>query len=451
MNDKPKIASTEPGDSNDAKKHKFFYGIPIRGGDLLRKRLRIDDKSYHFIWGPNTSAPRDYFLYGVLNETDKAGISMMQHADFVRESKANYDAEKHKQNQRLSDNILQSRIDELTIWQRKMTEILIDLIGFRAANSGDYYRHYIIVHELADKRKAQKDFRTFYKCENKNLGDQIIELEQKAAQLAAKLDPTKCWYIKLNNQNQITTGLMGFEGRFKTVFPIMKDVQKAVLRTYGTSFGMQSEMLHPSTISRGRNKPLDLDDVDSHISRIGILSLHVIAAAKDLMRIHNVKGFLKEIADLAKNNEYPITLFKKQTSPKIEVGDYVTAYNDLAQVTKVIKSTYGYKSFRVKYLETPPMPEIPEDEFTAQYVHLLYSYKDLEKGMRRTINLIKPARKRISSKRLEESITGGVIDAWNNGLKDHMFGDPETGRKKAAIMNKEIEEFIKKYGLEELK
>lgn len=449
MSDKPVIATVEPNEE-DKKRHQAFYDIPLRGGNLLRSKLKIDDNSYHFMWGPNTSAPRDYYLYSVFNETDKAGISMMMHSEFVRESKATHDPKKHEDNQRLSDNILQSKIDELTIWQRKMTEILIDLGGFRQANTEDYFRHFIVVHELSDKRKAQKDFRTFYNCKNKNLDDQIIELEQKAAQLATKLDPKKCWYVKPNNQGHITTGLMGFEGRFKSVFQKMKDVEKAVLRTYGTSFGRQSDMLHPSTISKGKHKPLNLDDVDLHIVRIGILSLHVISAAKDLLRIHNVKGFLKTVADLAKKNEYPVTLFKKQTSPKIEVGDFVIAYSDLAEVTNVIKSDYGYKSFKVKYLEKPPMPNIPEDTFTAEYVHLLYRKKDLDEAMRKTIKQIEPERKRISVKRLEDALRGGVIDTWNSGLKEHMFGDSETGRKKAQKMVKEIKEFKKQFGLDKL-
>lgn len=424
MQEKPRIASVEPSMTEEERRHRTFYDIPIRGSAQLRKKLKMDDIGFRRIWGPNTGAPRDYYLYGVLNEVEKAGASMMQHADFIRESRAAHDPKKLGHvDQRLADNILQAHIDELAIWERKMTEMLIDLVGFRRANKEGCYRHYITLHELIDKRRIQTDFVKFHNCYSQNLADQITELEQKCDQLAVKLEPMKCWYAKVE-KGKIKRQLGSFEGAFAAVFTQMKDVQKVAVRTYGSSFGMQSASMHPQ--KSGNPDGLTLEDIERHIYQLGILSLHVVAAAKDLTHIHNVKGFLKTIADLAKKNEYPVEQYKKITRPSIEVGDFVVAYGDLGQVTKVKKSIYGYRTFRVKYLEQPPMPNIPEDEFPAAYVSLLYKRKPMVDKVKQEIMKETPGEKP-STRILNGFLAEGVVKLWTElGLKEIVMRNPSA-------------------------
>lgn len=427
MADKPKAPKVETSKSDAKSEQRQFLDIPIKGAGQLRKKLHWDYSSYHFMYGPSSYDPKGYFLFGALNEVEKAGISMMQVSEFVVDSRDN-DVPKDldDEQQRIADNVLQSRIDEVVLWQRKMTEIMVDLVGFRATNSKDYYQHYLVLQELASLRRTQTDIKEYYGAVNENYAYQEAELVRQADQLAAKLDADKCWYAKVKN-GHIKHGLLSFEDKFKAVFPKMKVAQRAVMRTHYVSFGSQSKSLHPGSSAGNRN--LKLDDVDAHLRRVILLTLHVVNATKDLMRIHNTKGFLKMCADLVKKNDYPIEQHTKKTRPDIEVGDFVVAGGDLCQVVKVIRSKYGYRSFRVRYLEKPPLPSTPEDEFIGELVHLHYRNKDAVAQVKAEIEKATPGANP-TTRELNEAMRESVKHLWSIGMKEIVLGRPDEGYKK---------------------
>ena len=415
--------------SEEKKRYGSFTELAIKGGARLRERLKIGEDSFSLIYGPNASNPKKYYLNGVLNEVEKAGMAMMYTADFVIESKKKPDPEvKDATGFRISNNAIQIKIDELTLSERKLTETLIDLVGFRRVNSSDYYRHYVVLHELDAKKKVLNDMHEFSGVKNKNLSYQIAELEQQADALATKLDPAKCWYAKTKSGN-LTRNISSFRDRFKAVYPHMREYEKAVLYTYGASFGRQSDLLHSG-------KPVDrrkltVSNIGTHIGRIGILATHVLNAAKDLGRIHNVKGPLKTIADVTKKNEYPIKLFRQKTKPPISKGDFVvTVWGDLGQVTKVLRSKYGFKAFRVKFLDKLPLPGIPVDDFPAENIRLLYKRKPLIEQVRQEINRVTPS-VNPSTRDLNNSMVKTILHQWNNvGLKEFTLNNPKAGYEK---------------------
>ena len=379
------------------------------------------------MYGPGSSDPKGYYLYGVLNEIEKTGIAMMQASEYIIDSQAGSMPNiSDDDGQRIADNVLQTSIDELSLWQRKTTEIIVDAVGFRGTNTKDYYQHYLVLQELADLRRTQADIKEYYGAVNQNYAYQERDLIQQADRLAQKLDPNKCWYAEVKN-GQIKHRLLSFERRFKAVFSKMTPQQKAVLRTQGVSFGSQSKHLHHVTSAGDKN--LTLNDVNLHWGRVSILTLHAVVAAKDLMRIHNTKGFLKMCADIVKKNDYPILLHNKKTKPDIVVGDFVIAGGDLAQVTKVIRSKYGYKSFRVRFLDKPPIPSITEDEFIGELVQL---YRKREPVAKDVIALLSEGgSKKPSTRRVNESIKKTILDFWANmGGKEFAYGKNDEGHKK---------------------
>jgi hypothetical protein len=305
---------------------------------------------------------------------------------------------------------------------------LVGIIGFRRANSQDYYRHYVELHELDTKKKILNDMHEFSGIKNKNLEMQITELEQQADSLASKLDPDKCWYAK-NRRGAITRNLSTFSDRFKKVFPYMKEYEKAALITYDASFGRQSCLLHSGKPVEREN--VTLNTMGAHIGRVSILAAHVLTATKDLGRIHNIRGILKTIADATKKNDYPIKLFRQRTQPEISEGDFVvTVWGDLGQVKKVIKSKYGYKAFRVQYLDRLPMPGIPVDDFPAENIRLLRKRKPLVDEVRQEILKVTPELKP-STRELNRLIEEAVLHLWNNvGLKDFTLNNPKVGYEK---------------------
>src|SRR5438105_4476693 len=110
MDDKPKPPIVKSSKSEERKQHDAFLDIPIKGAAQLRKKLKWDYNSYHFMYGPSAYDPKGYYLFGVLNEVEKTGMSMMQASDFVVESRANDVPDGlDDEGQRIADNVLQSR------------------------------------------------------------------------------------------------------------------------------------------------------------------------------------------------------------------------------------------------------------------------------------------------------------------------------------------------------
>ncbi|HSX07526.1 MAG TPA: hypothetical protein VLG11_01400 [Candidatus Saccharimonadales bacterium] len=436
---KPKPLIVEKPKTDEKKRHESFIDIPIKGAGQLRKRLKWSYSAYHMMYAPSAADPKGYYLFGVLNEVEKTGMSLMHASEFIVDSRPTDTAvdPKDDEGQRIADNILQAKIDELVLWQRKMTEIMIDLVGFNAANNEDYYRHYLVLQDLAALRRTQADIKEFYGAVNENYAHQEKRLVEQAEELAKKLKPEKCWYAKVKN-GQIKNTLRSFEDKFKAVFPSMKVEDRAVLRTHQVSFGSQSSSLHPGSAAGKRN--LKLDDIDSQLTMAAILALHVVVRVKDLMRIHNIKGVLKACADLVKKNDYPAQMHRKATNPDIEVDDFVVVGGDLAQVIKVIKSKYGYKSFRVRYLDKPPLPTTPEDEFIGELVGLHYKNKKAVAEVKAMILKETPG-VRPTKKQLNDAMRESIMHMWSIGVKEITLGRPDEGYKK---MGEYLEEQKKK-------
>ncbi|NGX31969.1 MAG: hypothetical protein K1060chlam4_00007 [Candidatus Anoxychlamydiales bacterium] len=171
-----------------------IYELVIHASNQIRKILDIDDLSYN-ICVSNMTEPKKYYLHNVLNELDKATYSLMFECKILDDNKN--EPPPVERDKSLSSKIWQSRIDGLSLWQRKLVEVLVDLIGFRGANSLKYYKHYNILHEISKKRKEFNDRREFWGCKNKTIEKQIQELENEADQVGRQLDPQN--HLKLNN------------------------------------------------------------------------------------------------------------------------------------------------------------------------------------------------------------------------------------------------------------
>jgi len=108
------------------------------------------------------SNSRDYYIYSVLDEVEKAGISLMNYSEFILGTKAEINGHKSDDsNRRMERNIYSSIVDQMSVWIRKLTEILVEVIGFKKINNNNYFKHYILVHELTKNNRLKTDF-NFY-------------------------------------------------------------------------------------------------------------------------------------------------------------------------------------------------------------------------------------------------------------------------------------------------
>lgn len=106
--------------------------------------------------------------------------------------------------------------------------------------------------------------------------------------------------------------------------------------------------MHPERITEA--KVTTIQDFEQAIRGFLLLGLHVLSAIKDLLRIHNVKGSLKQVANAIKKNPFPISLFTLRTNPSLFVRDFVISPMGPAQIIKKSKSCFGYRTFHVKFL-----------------------------------------------------------------------------------------------------
>ena len=149
---KPKSPQLEPIKNEDEERHEMFTKMAIKSVAELRKHLDLNSMDSGRIYPLYIPKARDYVISGMLNEVEKAAISSMLTSNFILESNAEEIAEEQNKIKaeipELENSIFQSRIDEMVLWERKLTEQLVDIIGFRHIRKDDYYRHYILLREM---------------------------------------------------------------------------------------------------------------------------------------------------------------------------------------------------------------------------------------------------------------------------------------------------------------
>jgi len=451
VSDKPRRPTVKPSLNEDEKRHSLFTGLSIRSLIQLSKYL---DKSSTIhtqrLYPPNATNAKHYVISAMLDEVQKSTLSLVQTADFIDESnKAETTSSQDNQNQ-LSEmkevlpgfegNIYQSKIDELVLWERKLTEQLVDLVGFRRIKLDIYYRHYISLRELDKLKKLKSDFYEYYGADNKNIQYQIDQLKADIDILVSKLEKEKCFYLENPSAtNRDRFKLATFKKRLDINLPRMTANEKIMVGQSYAHYSEQSSSLHPGT-AKFREDEQNMNEVDDHFMRVALLGSSVIFAAKDCLNIHNITGDLANFHRAMKENEHPEKQLKKSTKPNIQKGDFVIAYSDLAQVTKVINSKFGYRSFRVKYLMQAPIPELGnEEEMPAIYVSLYQKRSTI--ALQIIQHLRSSGSENINIRQVNKSITHTLLELWNEaGGKERANGDTEGADVKLRDYSTRIKE-----------
>lgn len=435
--DKPKPPKVEPSNNDDRERHEMFTRMAIKSVAELRKHLdpnSIDNGRIYPLYIPKA---RDYVISGMMNEVEKAAISSMVTSGFILESNAQEITDEQQKEQdkmkaempELEGNIFQSRIDEMVLWERKLTEQLVDIVGFRHIQKDDYYRHYVLLREMERLEKISSDFKHYHGANNKNIEHQLTDLRSEADQLMAKLDPAKCWYVEAaTSKKNARYKIASFKQRLDRVLPWMTPNQRLMAGISYGEYSVQSSNLHPGQAKIKDEKPT-MKALDNHFMRVTMLAAEVVIGAMDAMSMHNKKGWLGNLAKTNKANTYPATLIAKLTKPGIEKGDFVLAYGDLAEVAKVNKTKFGYRSFRVKYLERAPIPSIPVDEMPARYVKLYQKRKPIADEVIKLLS--SDGAPKPSALRVNNAIRKTILDFWNNiGGKEFAHGKKDEGYQK---------------------
>jgi hypothetical protein len=216
------------------------------------------------------------------------------------------------------------------------------------------------------------------------------------------------------------------------VFASARDRLKAALRrasadeklalgiSYDRLYGTVSGDIHFTPAGK---LDVDVDAVSRGADQCGILGLHVIVAVQRLLG--KAPGKRSEaVRRLLDQNPYPGQLSNALTQGSAAVGDFVLAYGDLAEVLDTADSEFGYRSYKVLYLDGSPMPDITEDWFPAQNVRVLFSRDQLDHRAAAAVRagfIPQAALDALRSASGQEAFRVSVVDLWRRGLRDYVF------------------------------
>lgn len=391
---------------------KLFQYVSLLGPAIFLERLVAKEKLQEYLHFTRTNA-RDFLLLRLLTEVQKVGFVLKRWNDFLdcgsRESPRTG----------ADEQVLESLIDEQSLWQRKLVEGLVLLINFVRTNKVTHYYHFLLLQELERYRGIFKEQQDFFRHGNsltqktvKLLTERIARVETEVGSLA------ECWYLpafKPMQKRKDWPVLAPFRQQLKIAIPSATRRERTALGyTYSLSYGETSGNIHFNAIR------LDFNNLEERFS-FGVAQCGLLAVAI-LQRAHDLSGLKPEgVNARLMNLDRDILSENDPTLKKLEIGDFVLANGPfLGEVVSVATSTFGYESYQIKYLADTPLEDVDEAWFPSVEVQLFMRRKELKEGV--LAELMKDTREArittlpISDEELEQATKNAVIEMWQAGL-----------------------------------
>lgn len=351
----------------------FYLSVGVQGADELRKELGLDELNFRRLAPNLNQKPKQYFLYRVLDEIQKAALKIFD----WKESLSGIEPDKM---QRIDYETI---IDDQQFRARKLAEVLVDAILFSTTDDQAHYGDYFFLHELNECARSQEDRYEFFSHHNKNsewnanwLCEEIRKLEK------AGLDPKSRWYVKdgnvLNEKWKKRVPFSSFRDRYKKILPIalpseFNTIGKSYIHVYSMSKDVHFTP-HDTSSS------FDEEQIFRGVDRVGLLILALIIRCQLLLGCVP-EGINKRYREMHDSNTAPAELAQSLKTKPAETGDIVWVHGDYAEVLDVTMSKYGYPAYHVKYIERSPLPDVPEDWFAGFEVKLVAKKEKVEKAV----------------------------------------------------------------------
>jgi hypothetical protein len=358
----------------------FYLSVALKAANDLRAALRIDEESFRRIGPALWQDPRPAFIYRVLDEVQKAGVSIKDWSEKLSENERKPEHTEH-----LIRLVTQWQQDEQSFRARKLSEILVEVICFSQTNEAEYYRDYLRLKELDTAVRSLRDQEEFFGFRRRNTEYHVdwIERDIRSAEKNG-LDVSKRWYLKqpTSFQNKWKTRgpqFSSFRQRYIRILDIALPSELAIIgKSYVHAYNMSSDVhFTPQDISSDFNP----DDVYIGIDRVGLLCYATVIRCQHLLGIVP-EGINTTIRKMHDENTEPARLIAGLKQEVADVGDFVWAHGDICRVSEVRKSKYGYTNYLVKYVEKPPIPEITKDYFAGGEIRLVAKKSYGEEALR---------------------------------------------------------------------
>jgi hypothetical protein len=394
---------------------KVFQEIALKGTAIFLERLVPKEKIEHEYLRFTRENARNYLLLKLLTEVQKTGFVFYRWNDYLEnnklESSTNVDVQ-----------ILETLIDEQSLWQRKLIEGLVVLINFSLTNELPFYYHFLLLQELNHYHNMlleQKDFFNHGSALTQKtidlLTNQIQTIENDIGGL------TKCWYLSKAKpiKKGERPGISSLRQQMKKALSIATSGEKtAIGYTYSAAYAETSGNIHFNALK------LDLNNLPSRFffgfAQCGKLALTIIQRAHDLAKVEPEginKLLMKQNRDLLRNTI--------PTLKKLEKGDFVLANGPyLGEVTDVSLSAFGYESYLVKYLEETPLEGIDKDWFPSFNVQLFMKrsnmVKDVSDVLQKEASEFGVLSQEFSEQEIYKSTRLAVVEIWRRGISEYI-------------------------------
>jgi len=371
-----KVPTQKKSQSDEEKNIPF--SIPLQISGHLLRNLPIKEESLRFIASYSHADAKSYYLYAVVSEVLSSCMSCMRVAGWVEGSEEEIVfgyPKMHGGNEAISGNrvsnlLHESVIDEFEVRFRKLQEFLCNLICFSDTNDQGYYQLFFATEALSDIKYANQDIAEFFGNPIENFNSQSSDLLDRCKGLVKRLNKDKCWFLKqgINFDSKLDLNTMSsYRQRYKKALSIATDGEKIVLGpTYKVGYGGSSKSAH--ALVEEHFKDYSFDDVKHAINKVPVICLNILSRVFQLADIECPKNF-KEILECASSGEGATEGIKNVTRRNLDVGDLVTTdLSDVAEILKIHASSYGYKSYYVRYLINPKIKEISEEWLPPRYI-----------------------------------------------------------------------------------
>ncbi|BFT72336.1 hypothetical protein [Paenibacillus sp. P36] len=382
---------------------------------------QFSSKSNHLLIMSN---PKGFFLFGALDEVSKIGTAMFRWIDFVSGEKIS-DSSSFP-----TRSIIQAVFEEQQLWGRKLLEALVDLILFGETNNEQYYKHYLLINELKTMMNQNDDWTEFFGKPSNNLEFQKKIWVKSIADCEPFIELSKCWYLKDKKSISKTPKVN------KNVETLRQKLIRAMSQTTAREkliFGLSyrnythlSESIHFDT-NRDKSFPNE-NDIIQNMGKIWITILCVINRVQNLIGAipDGFKDEFNSLLSLPTNEE---NLILQITGDFYQIKDIVLLDNkELCMIQDVIVSKYGYKLFKVSYLEHTIRPEPYEEWIAGNMMSLILKYSDHKKAQANDPSIYEYL-KSVAEEEYLQHYSAFIVRIWNNGMKEYFL----TGKEKELL------------------
>lgn len=327
--------------------------ICITCADEVRRDLHLDEYDYQMLKRTFNNRNKRFYIYGVLDELERVATGMMP----LKEMLNSPDVQPSDSiDSRIQRNLVESINSIESMHERRLIELLVDLICFSEIGDEIHITHYLLYKEYDEFKKYARNQQEYYDLESANakfLGNLLVQWLQTVETNPA-FSWSKCWYLDLKN-GTISKGpgrdqMSSFEKRYKIALGHAKRNERLTLGlTYDDCFGQPSRDIHLNI--GGTNSSITHSHIQSRPARLAMLAgLCVVRCQALLHRKKKRQGLVAKLARQLHSPEVLRNAFDQIRGRGIRVGDFAVVHGDICEVISSKKSRHGYKSFQIRFL-----------------------------------------------------------------------------------------------------